>query len=91
MSKLLATAARSGLTVIRTWAHSDGEGWNYMQRSVRAHQGPDGRATFDVTWDENALRGLDYVIHEASRHGVRLVLSLTNQWEEYGGLAQYSR
>lgn len=91
VSRLIAAAASSGLTVLRVWAHSDGDGWNYMQRSVTVHRDGSGQARFQVKWDENALCGLDFVLYEAARCGVRLVLSLTNQWEEYGGLAQYSR
>ena len=37
------------------------------------------------------LQGLDYVIVEARRHQVRLILSLVNNLNAYGGKAQYVR
>lgn len=35
------------------------------------------------------LKGLDFVISEAKRHGIKVVLSLVNNYEEYGGKRQY--
>lgn len=35
------------------------------------------------------LQGLDFVISEAKRYKIRLILSLSNNWEGYGGKAQY--
>jgi mannan endo-1,4-beta-mannosidase len=37
------------------------------------------------------LQALDFVIREARKHKVRLILSLCNNWEDYGGKAQYVR
>lgn len=35
------------------------------------------------------LQGLDYVIVEARKHGIRLILSLVNNLNAFGGKAQY--
>jgi mannan endo-1,4-beta-mannosidase len=35
------------------------------------------------------LQALDYVIAEARQHGIRLLLSLVNNWHDFGGKAQY--
>lgn len=35
------------------------------------------------------LKGLDFVIDEARRHGIKLILSLVNNYEDYGGKNQY--
>ncbi len=35
------------------------------------------------------LQALDQVIAVAQQNGVRLLLSLVNNWEDYGGKAQY--
>lgn len=35
------------------------------------------------------LQALDFVLSEARRHKIRLILSFCNNWEEYGGKAQY--
>lgn len=35
------------------------------------------------------FQGLDFVISEAKKHGVYLILSLVNNWEGFGGKKQY--
>ncbi|KAL6011374.1 Mannose-6-phosphate isomerase [Asimina triloba] len=35
------------------------------------------------------FKGLDFVISEAKRHGIRLILSLVNNYENFGGKKQY--
>lgn len=35
------------------------------------------------------FKGLDYVISEAKRHGIHLILSLANNWNDFGGRKQY--
>jgi endo-1,4-beta-mannosidase len=34
-------------------------------------------------------QGLDFVISEARKYGVRLILALTNNYQDYGGRPQY--
>jgi mannan endo-1,4-beta-mannosidase len=40
---------------------------------------------------ESGLRGLDEAVFEAKRRGIRLVLPLTNNWADFGGLPAYAR
>lgn len=35
------------------------------------------------------LKGLDFVIAEARRYGIKLILSLANNYESFGGKKQY--
>jgi mannan endo-1,4-beta-mannosidase len=42
-----------------------------------------------LDYDEVGLRGLDLVLTRASAHGVKLVLSLGNYWNAYGGTRRY--
>lgn len=35
------------------------------------------------------LQGLDFVISEAGKHGIYLILSLVNNYEEFGGRPRY--
>ncbi|GAA0155367.1 hypothetical protein Leryth_005976 [Lithospermum erythrorhizon] len=72
---ILQGAAKMGFTVCRTWAFNDGD-YNALQISP-------GR------FDERVFRALDYVIAEARQHGVRLLLTLVNNLENYGGKTQY--
>ncbi|KAL0929034.1 hypothetical protein M5K25_000974 [Dendrobium thyrsiflorum] len=75
VTETFADASSAGLTVGRTWAFSDG-GQGALQISPSVY-------------DENVFKALDFVISEAKRHNIRLILSLTNNWKDYGGKAQY--
>ena len=35
------------------------------------------------------MKGLDFVIYEAGRYGIRLILSLVNNYKDFGGKNQY--
>eukprot|EP01018_Ginkgo_biloba_P031702 Gb_04336 [translate_table: standard] len=76
VSQLLREAAAAGLTVGRTWAFNDGSGWNALQTSPGIY-------------DERVFRALDFVIAEAKKYNIHLILSLSNNWNDYGGKAQY--
>lgn len=66
-----------GIRVIRTWAFNDGAGqWNALQTSPGVFQ-------------ESVFVGLDFVLHEAAKRDLRLVLPLVNNWDDYGGMNQY--
>ena len=49
------------------------------------------RLLFDFTgqFDEKVFSGLDFVLAEAGRRGLKLILALTNYWTPFGGMAQY--
>lgn len=68
-----ATAAR--LSVCRTWAFNDG-GTQALQISPGVY-------------DERVFQGLDFVISEARKNGVHLILSLSNNYKDFGGRPQY--
>ncbi|XP_052188694.1 mannan endo-1,4-beta-mannosidase 7-like [Diospyros lotus] len=69
-------AARShGLVIARTWAFSDG-GYRALQDSPGSY-------------NEQTFQGLDFVVSEARKYGVRLILSLVNNYENFGGKKQY--
>lgn len=72
---MLRRGAELGLTVVRTWAFNDG-GYNALQQ-------------FPGIFDERVLRALDFVIVEARRNGLRLIFSLVNNLNAYGGKVQY--
>ncbi len=76
----LDDAVRMSLPVIRLWAYYDGSGGNdsaYIQ-------------TAPGKYSETALVGLDTAIAEAKKRGIRVILTLTDYWEGYGGLPQYA-
>ena len=71
-----AHANALGLNVVRTWAFYDGEGKFQMRPGV---------------YNETFFDALDWVIARAEAHGLRLILSLTNFWDAYGGMQEYVR
>ncbi|XP_015968755.1 mannan endo-1,4-beta-mannosidase 4 [Arachis duranensis] len=72
----LQQASIHGLRVARTWAFNDGPNYRALQISPG-------------TYDENVFRGLDFVVSEARKYGVRLILSFVNNWKDFGGKNQY--
>ncbi len=42
-------------------------------------------------YDEQVFVGLDWVVAQAGARGMRLMLTLTNYWHDYGGFQQYLR
>jgi mannan endo-1,4-beta-mannosidase len=83
---VLAAAAQDGVRVARVWAFGEGDAdapaWlrdNFLFRA-----GPDG-------WVEGGPKQLDRVIAAAGRAGVKLVITLANNWGDYGGVPRYLR
>lgn len=68
-------ASSHGLTVARTWAFSDG-GYRPLQYSPG-------------NYNEQMFQGMDFVVAEARRFGIKLILSLVNNYENFGGKKQY--
>ncbi|XP_066334408.1 mannan endo-1,4-beta-mannosidase 3-like [Miscanthus floridulus] len=68
-------AADHGLNLARTWAFSDGG-----DTPLQAAPG---------VYDEAMFQGLDFVVAEARRHGIYLLLCLTNNFHDFGGKRQY--
>ncbi|XP_057976497.1 mannan endo-1,4-beta-mannosidase 7 [Malania oleifera] len=75
VSSAFREATSHGLTVARTWAFSDG-GYRPLQYSPGSY-------------NEQMFKGLDFVIAEARRYGIKLILSLANNYESFGGKKQY--
>ncbi|XAR73846.1 Mannan endo-1,4-beta-mannosidase [Bertholletia excelsa] len=75
ISAVFREATSHGLSVARTWAFSDG-GYRPLQYSPGSY-------------NEQMFKGLDFVIAEARRYGIKLVLSLVNNYDSFGGKKQY--
>jgi mannan endo-1,4-beta-mannosidase len=82
--EVLQGAAKDGLRVGRVWALGEGEAnapaWQRDAFLFRA--GPDG-------WIESGPQHLDRVIAIAGRVGLRLIITLSNNWSDYGGVPRY--
>ncbi|KAL8136625.1 hypothetical protein V2J09_002626 [Rumex salicifolius] len=75
ISGILQAGSKMGLTVCRTWGFNDG--------TYHALQVAPG------LFNEQVFKALDYVVAEAGRYRVRLILSLVNNLKAYGGKTQY--
>ncbi|KAG9156422.1 hypothetical protein Leryth_022843 [Lithospermum erythrorhizon] len=78
VSEMFKRGASMGLSVCRTWAFNDGTGSNALQLRPGI-------------FNERVFKGLDYVIVEARKHKIRLILSLVNNLPAFGGKSQYVR
>ncbi|OVA16481.1 Glycoside hydrolase [Macleaya cordata] len=77
ISDVFRDASAAGLTVCRTWAFSDG-----VDGALQISPG---------VYDERVFQALDFVISEALKYGIRLILSLVNNYNDYGGRPQYAQ
>lgn len=66
-----------GMSVVRAWAFNDSQD----SSSIRTSPG---------VYREEGLRGLDRAVAEARRRGLRVILTLVNNWRDYGGLPRYA-
>jgi len=92
---VLDKAAANDFTVVRTWAWMD----IGNQDGSNSVWGADKGVYFQY-WDgtkpayndgANGLQRLDYVVAAAKERGLKLVLPLTNNWSDFGGIDQYVR
>ncbi|KAK9809485.1 hypothetical protein WJX73_002812 [Symbiochloris irregularis] len=77
VTAVMDLAQRLGLTVIRTWAFSDGT-QEAFPLQVQLGQ-----------LNTTILQALDYVVNQAEQKGIKLILTLTNYFADYGGMQQY--
>ncbi|KAL7136040.1 hypothetical protein ABFS83_10G002500 [Erythranthe nasuta] len=75
VTEVFQQASSVGLSVCRTWAFNDGQ-WRALQKSPSVY-------------DEDVFKALDFVVSEAKKYKIRLILSFVNNWEAYGGKSQY--
>ena len=75
----LRDAAAMGLRVVRADTFMDGAG----QNGIALQPEP-------FTYDEDSFEPIDYAVWKAGRLGLRLVVVLTNNWPDFGGIPQYA-
>ena len=96
VADVFARAAAHNFTVIRTWAFLD---VGHPDGSESVGGGPKNGvwfraldpATMAVVLNESGLAHLDATLAAAAAHGVRLILTLTNNWNDFGGVDQALR
>jgi mannan endo-1,4-beta-mannosidase len=92
---VLGAAARAGFNTMRTWGFLD----IGNQDGLNSVRGPSNGVSFQY-WGGSApayndgpqgLERLDYIVQRAGQLGVRLVIPLVNNWNDFGGIDQYVR
>jgi len=83
---LFAALSQDGLPVARVWALGEGlpDASEWEVKYVLFRAGPD-------RFIEETLLHLDRVLMEARRASVRVILTLSNNWADYGGVPMYLR
>jgi mannan endo-1,4-beta-mannosidase len=100
VTNVLDDAVAADFDVLRMWAFFDVQDPFEENRASSVHRG--NGPTWFQAWDEQAgrpvvndgeygLQQLDFAIAEAGRRGLKLVLPLTNNWSDFGGIDQYVR
>ncbi len=79
LEEVFAKAKRLGATIVRTNGHNDD-----VDKA-----GDTAMQVDNMVFDEVAFRGLDKVLCCAHQHKIRLILTLGNYWDAYGGARQY--
>ncbi|KAL9234310.1 hypothetical protein vseg_009195 [Gypsophila vaccaria] len=75
VSNAFQDASSYGLTIARAWAFSDG--------------GSAPLQYYPGYYNEQMFQGLDFVVSEANKYGIKLILSLVNNYKDFGGRKQY--
>jgi len=72
------------LTTVRTWGFND-----VTSPSGTYYQLFSG-STVTFNTGTNGIQRFDYVVSSAKAHGIRLIVTLTNNWSDYGGMDLYT-
>ncbi|KAH9931143.1 CEL4a mannanase [Epithele typhae] len=83
MNKAFADMAGAGATTVRTWGFNDVTSANGIYYQLWSN----GKAT--VNTGSTGLENFDAVIAAAKANGIRLIVALTNNWSDYGGMDVY--
>ncbi|KAI8972209.1 mannanase [Trametes punicea] len=83
MNQSFSDIAKTGATTVRTWGFNDVTTPNGIYYQLWQN----GKAT--VNTGATGLENFDNVVAQAKANGLRLVVALTNNWSDYGGMDVY--
>ncbi|KAG2015515.1 acetyl xylan esterase, variant 3 [Coprinopsis cinerea AmutBmut pab1-1] len=86
MNRAFADIAAAGGTTVRTWGFNEVTAYG----GIPYYQIWNGR-TPSVNTGANGLQNFDQVIAAAKANGIKLIVALTNNWSDYGGMDVYVR
>jgi mannan endo-1,4-beta-mannosidase len=87
--EVLDRVAARGMTVVRTWAFQDAveKGAGLQCAPVRKLAGSERPIDFV---DPQSLIALDETLAAANARGIRVILTLVNNWHDYGGIDRWT-
>jgi hypothetical protein len=71
-------AKKLGATVLRTWGFNTENG------------NPHSFYNSDWTYNEEQFKEFDYVMVSAKRNGIKVIITLSNYWDDLGGIKKYT-
>nr|AGV52632.1 Man5A [Irpex lacteus] len=83
IDKAFADIASTGATAVRTLGFNDVTSPNGIYYQLWNGSTP------TVNTGPTGLQNFDYVVASAKAHGLRLIITLTNNWSDYGGMDVY--
>ena len=78
VDEIVQDAQALGLNAIRTWGFCNGtsaDGYCFQPQPG--------------VYDESTFRKLDYLLYKANQLNIRLIITLVNNWDDFGGMNQY--
>ncbi|KAG2219557.1 hypothetical protein INT45_013216, partial [Circinella minor] len=84
VAALLSASSKAQLPVVRTWMYNMGADNVWFQQ-----WDPETKAMKINDDAETGLGRMDYVLQQAAKNNVKLILTLTNNWKDYGGMDYY--
>ncbi len=78
-----------GMTVVRTWAFQDAVEHGAGLQAAPVRQLQPGERPIDFV-DEQSLIALDQTLAAAAARGLRVILTLVNNWSDYGGIDRWT-
>ncbi|KAJ7278403.1 CEL4b mannanase [Mycena rebaudengoi] len=85
VDKAFSDMVSAGATTIRTW------GFNEVTSANGVYFNLWNGTKATVNTGANGLAALDLAIASAKAHGIRLIVALTNNWSDFGGMDVYTR
>jgi mannan endo-1,4-beta-mannosidase len=91
----LTAAKKAGLNVFRTWGFND-KNVTYIPEGLPQYggEGAGGTEVIFQRWENGKstvdIKAFDKVVDAASKTGIKLIVALTNNWADYGGMDVYT-
>jgi len=83
IDEIFADANSLGLNVIRTWGFCEDPSYS---GGVTFMSAP---GVYTDTGSYSGFAKMDYILTKAAEYGIKLIIPLVNNWDDFGGMSQY--